>query len=188
MKKFVSIALALAMVFTLAASAMASGNLYRDGNTWYFDAYEEGILWVKDNKYQYGYHVLAGQNNLGLQSSFTGKLVFVSFEPIEPKPKHDCDFKWGKYFESISYSLEKTSGNTNLCTFYLDKYNVYVCECGDVLYEPKTTIFPFSISNNFKGYIDLDGYTVYISISGNSKVNEFYYFPWAYDIEYDIWE
>ena len=183
MKKFVSIALALVMVLTLAVSAMASGNLYRDGNTWYFDAYEDGILWVKDNKYQHGYHVAAGQNNLGQQSNFTGKLVFVSFEQFVPKPdvpkpdvpKHDCTFTWDHSGVSVGAGIDKKSGNINLCTLFLDKYELSVCECGNVSYELTASYsYLIQIPNNYKGNVDLDGYTVYISTSGNNKINDLY--------------
>ena len=83
MKKLLSFVLVFAMVFSLAISTVASGdiNLYSVKDSWYIDVNEAGTVTVKDNKATYTYSVEAGTNFLGLQRGYTGQLKFVDYAP-----------------------------------------------------------------------------------------------------------
>jgi len=91
MKKLLTFALVLTMALALAVPAMAAtvkiageidgAILYRAANEWFVDAPVAGTVTVADNKEEFSYEVVAGDNLIGLQSGYVGQLILVGFVP-----------------------------------------------------------------------------------------------------------
>jgi len=174
MKKFVSIALSLVMVLALAVSAMASGVLRSDSDSWFFDADEAGILVAKDNFKEYSFDVIEGENFLGLQRDYTGQLTFISFEAAETE--HACDFVKALVGPvNVNATIENVPGNTNPYTFTITEEFEWVCECGNALDNTfEDSSFDTKLDNNYKGNVEVGAYMVYIYSTGNIVVEDLY--------------
>jgi len=95
MKKVLTMLSVFAVVFAMAASAVADGTLFSKADGWYYDTDVAGTLTVKDNKVTFTYDVEAGVNPLGLQRNYTGQLKFVGFKVAVVECEHNFN-QWNK--------------------------------------------------------------------------------------------
>jgi hypothetical protein len=170
MKKLLTIAFVLTMVFAFATTAVAEGKLYTVADGFYYESEKAGYLVVADNHNDYEFDIVVGVNFLGLQEDFTGQLRFVSFEA-----EHECVFVKTFVGAEVDVTIINAQGSTNPYTFVITEEYEWRCECGEVkktkFKDITTTI---DLPNNYKGNVEVGEYIVYVNSQGNTKVNDVY--------------
>jgi len=172
MKKILSIAFVLTFVFALSIAATATGTLYSEADHWFYNAETAGTLTAKDAQLEYGFTVDAGNNFLGAQSNFYGKLVFVDFEPADG---HVCKFVKNLVGAEVDATITKVTGNKNPYAFVITEEYEWVCECGEKAENTFESIEEtIRLANNYKGLVTVGEYIICIASSGNITVDDIY--------------
>ena len=174
MKKLLSFALALTLVFATAVPAMAvESSFVRDaqGNMW--------TLYVGDESFRFSQSDF--NNNSILEVTLADGSTFKwsvsdNAEYTEPDTGHVHSYVREVVSETATgLTVEKTNGNTNVYIFATEIYSEYVCtECEDVA-DTKTedSSVTLVLDNNYKGVVTVGDSVVFIDVKGNTDVRAF---------------
>ena len=187
MKKFLSFALVLMLVFATAVPAMAASGLYFEyggknptghGGTTAIYVYDDDDELIGTAYVGNGY--FGGQNDT-LKNDVTvtidGKDYTLNTDGSVTLdvPPHVCDYIKTHVGKEVDVEIVKTSGNTNFYAFVITEEYEHVCECDERLENTFEEItLDIDLANNYKGNVTVGDYTVFIDSKGNTQVIELY--------------